>query len=182
MTAQYLTVEEVSSYLKLPEETVYKYARTGRIPASKVGRYWRFERSLVDQWVASRSNQTPSGKRVFLADDDPAIRGLFGEWLRGAGCEVQTYADGNELIQGLKAGECDLLFLDLLMPTSNGVETLRRLRELRPGLPVVIITAHFDSQLMDDALAYGPLTVLRKPLDKEALLAAALGEQAVSRP
>ena len=170
MSADYLTVGEVSEYLKLPEETVYKYARTGRIPASKVGRYWRFERSRIDAWVASRSNQAEATTRVYVADDDAAVRNLFAEWLRSEGCEVGAFADGNELLSALGRRGCDLVLLDLLMPAPTGVETLRRIRDQHPDLEVVVVTAYFDSHLMDEALEYGPLSVLKKPVDRQALL------------
>ena len=73
MSATYLTVSEVSEYLKLPEETVYKYARTGRMPASKVGRYWRFEQSKIDEWVNQNSNQSSNDMHVVVVDDDPPV-------------------------------------------------------------------------------------------------------------
>ena len=175
MSPQYLTVEEVSDYLKLPEETVYKYARSGRIPASKVGRYWRFERSRIDEWVNLRSNQPPRSVKVFVVDDDPAVRGLFAGWLRAAGCEVSVFAGGEEALAALEGGECDVLLLDLMMPEPGGPETLRRIRQHRPGLDVVIVTAFFDGPLMDRALEFGPLTILKKPVERDVLLTAAIG-------
>ena len=59
MNKEFLSVNEVSKYLKLPEETVYKYARDGRMPASKVGRYWRFDRDRLNDWV--RGPKQPAG-------------------------------------------------------------------------------------------------------------------------
>jgi len=169
MSAHYLTVSEVSEYLKLPEETVYKYARTGRIPASKVGRYWRFEQGKIDHWVEEHSNQDPEPKRVVVVDDDPSIRNILSKWLRETGCHVQAFPGGAEVIASLQTEECDLLFLDLMMPAPNGVETLQAVRQIKPSLDVVIVTAYFDSRMMDEALEMGPLTVLKKPVEKEAL-------------
>ena len=83
MSLNYLTVSELSDYLKLPEETVYKYARTGRIPASKVGRYWRFEQQKIDQWVEQHSNQEKQKLQVMVVDDDPALRMYSREMVGG---------------------------------------------------------------------------------------------------
>jgi excisionase family DNA binding protein len=175
MSPQYLTVSEVSEYLKLPEETVYKYARSGRIPASKVGRYWRFERTRVDDWVGEHSNQAQRAPRVLVVDDDPAIRNLLNRWLTEEGCQVSVLAGGVEALQFVEDQDCDLVFLDLMMPSPNGVETLSRIKTLRPDLEVVIVTAYFDSRLMDDALEMGPLTILKKPIDRDALIGLVLG-------
>jgi excisionase family DNA binding protein len=46
-----LTVPEVAHLLRVPKSTVYKLARLGRIPASKIGKHWRFVRQDLDEWV-----------------------------------------------------------------------------------------------------------------------------------
>jgi excisionase family DNA binding protein len=53
-----LTIEEVAAYLKVSKETVYKMAQRGEVPALKVGTQWRFERSAIEEWLRSRSNQS----------------------------------------------------------------------------------------------------------------------------
>lgn len=169
MSATYLTVTEVSEYLKLPEETVYKYARTGRMPASKVGRYWRFEQTAIDNWVSRNSNQGRQPLRVLLVDDDPAIRNLLSRWLVESSCDVTAVSGGEEAIQRVREQDFDLLLLDLMMPNPNGVETLAVVREIRPELEVVLVTSYFDSKMMDAALEHGALTVLKKPVERHVL-------------
>lgn len=51
MDDQILTLQEVSKYLKLHKATVYKMAQAGKIPASKVGKVWRFKRARVEAWL-----------------------------------------------------------------------------------------------------------------------------------
>ena len=46
-----MTIEEVSAYLRVPVSSLYKLAQQGKIPASKVGRHWRFRRVFIDRWV-----------------------------------------------------------------------------------------------------------------------------------
>ena len=171
MSATYLTVSEVSAYLKLPEETVYKYARTGRMPASKVGRYWRFERSRIDDWVNEHSNQEQKPLRILIVDDDPALRSLLAKWVIELGCAVTSLSGGDDAIRWIEEHPCDMVFLDLLMPPPNGVETLRKLKRIQPDLDVVIVTAFCDTAMMDEALELGPMTILKKPVDREAFSA-----------
>ena len=46
-----LTLKELSDYLKIPESTIYKLVREGKIPAHKIGRQWRFRKVVIDQWL-----------------------------------------------------------------------------------------------------------------------------------
>ena len=46
-----LTLEEVAQYLRLKPQTIYKWAQEKRIPAAKLGKEWRFRRSIIDRWL-----------------------------------------------------------------------------------------------------------------------------------
>lgn len=164
----YMTISEVSVYLKLPEESVYKYARTGKMPASKVGRHWRFERSVVDAWIANNLNCKVTVE-VLVVDDEPMVRDLLSIWLEELECVVETASDGVEALSKISTKKYDLVLLDLMMPSMNGVDVLEQIQGVAPLTPVAIVTAHFESKLMEKALAFGPLTVLKKPILKESL-------------
>ena len=45
-----MTLEEVAKYLKLKPQTIYVWAQTGKIPAAKLGKEWRFRKSMIDKW------------------------------------------------------------------------------------------------------------------------------------
>ena len=169
MKNDYLTVGEVSDYLKLPEETVYKYARTSRMPASKVGRYWRFNRSEIDLWVGKHSNASKPMMSVLVVDDEPAIRNLLQTWLVEMNCSPFIVSSGEEAVSALDHQSFDLILLDLMMPDMNGVEVLRRITQEHQKSEVIIVTAYFESRLMDQAMLLGPITVLKKPVFKDAL-------------
>ncbi len=51
--SEILTIEEAAEYLRIPVSTVYRLAQSGRIPAQKVGRRWRFYRPTLTNWIAS---------------------------------------------------------------------------------------------------------------------------------
>jgi excisionase family DNA binding protein len=46
-----MTLEEVAAYLKLKPQTIYTWAQEKRIPAAKLGKEWRFKRSIIDRWI-----------------------------------------------------------------------------------------------------------------------------------
>ena len=52
-----LTIKEASGYLKIAEKTLYRFIREQNIPAFKLGREWRFKKSLLDKWMEKRINQ-----------------------------------------------------------------------------------------------------------------------------
>jgi len=56
-----LTVEELSTYLKIPKSTLYKLVREGKIPSQKVGRHLRFHREAIDEWLKRQNDQGKKG-------------------------------------------------------------------------------------------------------------------------
>ena len=55
--ADIMTTKEVAEYLKLHEITICKYAKDGTIPAMRIGRVWRFEKSAIDKWLSGQISQ-----------------------------------------------------------------------------------------------------------------------------
>lgn len=53
---QILTVEELAAYLRLSTATIYRMAQTGKMPAKRVGRSWRFSQMLIDDWLRTHDN------------------------------------------------------------------------------------------------------------------------------
>jgi DNA-binding response OmpR family regulator len=87
--------------------------------------------------------------RVLVIDDDEAIRKLFVLTLEDTAYQVDTAKSGEQGIELEQKTKYGLIFLDLKMPGLNGVETLRRLRELDPGVPIYIVTA-FHKEFLDE--------------------------------
>ena len=157
------TVGEVAAYLKLPISTVYRLAERREIPGHKVGRQWRFQRAVIDEWLRKRSETRTT--TILVADDDDDVREVLAEALEGPGRRVLQARNGVEAVQWATSAPVDLIVLDLLMPEMDGVEAYRRIHAARPELPVVIVTGHAESDLMLKVLEIGPFTVLQKPLD-----------------
>jgi PTS system nitrogen regulatory IIA component len=56
-----LTIEEVATYLRLTPQTIYKWAQEKRIPAAKLGKEWRFRKSIIDRWLDEQILSAESG-------------------------------------------------------------------------------------------------------------------------
>ncbi len=54
-----LTIEELTTYLKIPKSTLYKLVRERKIPSQKVGRHWRFRKIAIDRWLEETKPEEP---------------------------------------------------------------------------------------------------------------------------
>jgi CheY-like chemotaxis protein len=112
-------------------------------------------------------NEPPFVKQILIIDDDISIRHMLGRVLVSEGYGVVSAADGLAALQIIEHSEIDLVLLDLKMPGMSGRETLKVLKEKRPELPVIVISAYsrqeFDSTAEVSAL-------FQKPLDFPTLL------------
>ena len=103
----------------------------------------------------------PGDHVVLVADDDAEVRGVFVDYLAKLGFQVIEVESGPDALARLYEDEqVDLLLADFAMPGMNGAELIRRAREVRPGLPVMMVTGYFD----DAQLGQLDIDILRKPI------------------
>ena len=168
--AHLMTVEELAEHLRLTKRTIYRLLKKGNIPAVKVGHEWRFDKEAIDKWLQPETGAVKL--RILVVDDDPIIGLIFREALEALGNTVvtaDTSADGLEYVERLNFG---LIFLDLKMPEMDGAELLHRIKNIRPEVPVTIITGYPDSEIMVRALEQGPFNVMKKPFSISDIVAA----------
>lgn len=116
---------------------------------------------------------------VHVIDDDDAVRESLAFLLKTASMEVQTYESAGAFLSALPNVNSGCIITDVRMPEISGVDLLRRLKELKIGIPVIVITGHGDVQLAVEAMKIGAADFIEKPFDDELLLAAvksALGQ------
>jgi DNA-binding NtrC family response regulator len=108
-------------------------------------------------------------KTILIADDDNAIRRTLELHLSEEGYVVRTAADGHDAIDKAEQHEVDLMLLDLRLPGLDGFEVLRIIKEKRPTLPVIMITAYDDMATAIEAIRLGAIDHLGKPVDLDHL-------------
>jgi DNA-binding response OmpR family regulator len=80
--------------------------------------------------------------KILVVDDDPAIRMLYKEELEEEGYEVIVASSGKEALELFEKEMPDLVTLDILMPDMDGIQVLRKMKEMRPRLPIIMSTAY----------------------------------------
>jgi len=108
---------------------------------------------------------------VHVIDDDEAVRESLSFLLRTAQIEVQSHASAAGFLAELPTLRPGCIITDVRMPGLSGIDLLRRLKELKVHVPVIVITGHGDVPLAVEAMKAGAADFLEKPFDDEVLLA-----------
>ena len=110
---------------------------------------------------------------VLVADDDRTIRTVLTQALTRAGCRVHATSSLTTLLRWVEEGKGDLVVTDVMMPDGNGIEMLPRIKTLRPGLPVIVISAQNTIMTAIQATEAEAWDYLPKPFDLPDLLSRA---------
>ncbi|NUS61464.1 MAG: response regulator, partial [Lysobacter sp.] len=112
--------------------------------------------------------------RVWIVDDDRAVRFVLATALREAGYAVDGFENARDALDALRSrGAPDLLFTDVRMPGEDGLALLERLKAAAPQLPVIVMSAYTDIASTAGAFRGGAYEFLSKPFDLDAAVALA---------
>jgi len=101
--------------------------------------------------------------KVLVVDDHNGVLESFKEILRIKDYEVSCFSTGKEAIESMKTAKYDFAFVDLKMPEMDGIEVLKRIKEIDPTVEVIIITAYSSEESFANAITLGAMEYLRKP-------------------
>ncbi len=113
------------------------------------------------------------GPRILLVDDDPALLEALPEALRLRldGIEIDTSETASDALERLRASDYDAIVSDIKMPGMDGLALLAEAAEIRPGVPVLLITGHGEHDLAVQALRGGAYDFVQKPIDRDYFVA-----------
>jgi FixJ family two-component response regulator len=106
---------------------------------------------------------------ILIVDDEKNIRLTLSFALEALKVETSTAENGEEALTKLKEKEFGLILLDLHMPGVDGMEVLRQVREVRPDIKVIIITAYGTVELAVEAMKLGAVDFIQKPFVPEEI-------------
>lgn len=111
-------------------------------------------------------------KNLLIVDDERMFLMTLSESLRQSldNIKVITAENGGEAIRVLGTMPVDLLLTDLQMPVKNGYELLEHVKEFYPNIPVIVMTAHVNSETINRLSYLGISEIVEKPLDFDDLV------------
>ncbi len=104
---------------------------------------------------------------IWVVDDDESIRWVLEKGLSENGIEVETFDSANKVIKKLETENPSLILTDIKMPGKSGIDLLDEVKELRPEIPIIIMTAHSDLKSAVESYEHGAWEYLPKPFDIE---------------
>lgn len=107
---------------------------------------------------------------ILVADDDRSIRTVLGQALGRAGYQVQSTPNAATLWQWVEEGEGDLVITDVIMPDGSGLDLIPRIRQARPDLRIIVMSAQSNLMTAVKAAQRGAFEYLAKPFDLKELL------------
>src|SRR5262245_53136109 len=109
--------------------------------------------------------------RILVVEDEPTLREGLTDLLEAAGHKVRAVADGREAVRPGSTAAADLVVLDLMLPGLDGIEVCRQLRQTRPQLGILMLTARGAEEDKVAGLRAGADDYLTKPFGARELLA-----------
>jgi len=118
------------------------------------------------------TSENPAAARaVHIIDDDQALRESLAFLLRTHQLEVRSFDSAKTFLDALPDASLGCVITDIRMPGMSGVDLLRRLKELKVGVPVIVITGHGDVSLAVEAMKIGAADFFEKPFNDDQLVA-----------
>lgn len=112
-----------------------------------------------------------AGPTVYIVDDEAGVRKALSVVLKSAGHAVRSFASAEACIAAIEEGPVGCLLVDLRLRGMSGIELLAKLREMRLGIPTLVMSGHGDVPAAVASMKLGAVDFLEKPLDHNVLLA-----------
>jgi DNA-binding NtrC family response regulator len=106
---------------------------------------------------------------ILIVDDEPIVRESIRDWLKDAGYKVATAETGEEALEMIEKQDFGVVVLDVRLPGKTGITVLREIKELKPSIKSIIITAYPTAELAAEATKLGAVDYLIKPIIPDEL-------------
>jgi two-component system nitrogen regulation response regulator GlnG len=113
---------------------------------------------------------TEAGIQIMIVDDNEELCGMLSHLIEKAGFHAQVVYDGEVALKMMHSRSPDVMLLDIKMPSMDGMEVLRQVKEIDPDLPVVMITAFAEIHGAVEAIKAGAHDYLAKPFDNNEVI------------
>jgi excisionase family DNA binding protein len=172
---EWLTLGQAAKYLGVAQSTIRKWSDQGRVPAFYTpGGHRRYRRRDLDAFLehSGPGGKPQSGPIVLIVDDDEGMRAYMRTNLELEGYAVREAANAEQGLAAIDEEPPDLILLDVMMPSVDGWEMLRRMQE-RHGvgsIPVIMFSGKVDERAVAEAEERGATGFIGKPFDPSQLI------------
>jgi DNA-binding NtrC family response regulator len=111
------------------------------------------------------------GNKILLVDDEEEFARTLAERLETRGLRVDVAFSGEEALEKARKKNFDAIILDLAMPGMDGIDTLKKFREINPDLQIIILSGQATVEKGVEAMKLGAVDLMEKPADLKDLLA-----------
>jgi len=111
-------------------------------------------------------------KKILVVDDEETIRSVFEsifERIYKESYQVSIVKSGKEAIKKLKEENFDVVFIDILMPEMDGIDTLKALKKIKPNIIAIMMTGLIDENIRETAMKLGAVDYIHKPFELSEL-------------
>ncbi len=123
----------------------------------------------------------PDEPTILIVDDNEDLLETFAMILKRRGFYVETAENGASAVDKFKEQDYDVTLMDIVMPEMNGVDASRKIKELKPQTPIILMTAYSDEELIQAARNEGVRRIIHKPIRIDELIDF-IKEAAASQP
>lgn len=109
-------------------------------------------------------------EKILVIDDNETLRYTLSDLLGESGFECRTAEDGQAALREIQNDSFDLAILDMKLPGMNGMEILKRIKEINKNIPVIMITAFGDIKTAVEAMKNGAQDFIVKPFDNNSII------------
>lgn len=111
-----------------------------------------------------------TGKTILIIEDNEANINYLSEVVIAAGAKCHTATLGDEALEIVNREHIDVILLDIQLPDTNGLQLIKKIKEKRPHIPIIIQSAYTPNEYIDKAMAQGAYAYLTKPIRMDELL------------
>lgn len=142
MESEILTVNEVADYLRMNPMSIYRMAKDGRIPASKVLDCWRFRRTEIDRWLTAKGTV----QRFLLVDGDREFLNLSAACLKNAGIRYSVVFRSRDVLKSLEQEAYTMAIVGMNLDDTLGFNLIDQIGQAYPDLPLVLVASEKERE------------------------------------
>ena len=163
-----MNLAQVADYLQMSQASVYHLLADGKIPGTKVGKQWRFARTVIDHWIQGKGKLASD---ILVVEDDPHIEKVIVLTLKEGGHRCVGTDLVSKAIKMMQEIKFDLIVLDLMLPDGTGLDVIKKIIQMPSQPQVIMVTGNPEHELIDEVRSLLPyITILNKPVRLQSLL------------